>query len=786
MRININITSLFFFILIIFFSNTVDSQSIDEKIADITTKYFDLNRENIHLEFNKKTYLTNENVWFKGFVFDKKSNISYVEPSNVNVVFYNTNGLEIEKQLLHCENGVFDGAFKLNSNLKSGIYYFQVYTNWDNNFTENESSIFNINVLNPSENYQSNSISSDPFVEFHPEGNVFLEGVNNTIGISILDCKKNRIEITNGQILDDKGNEISKFETNIFGYGKCDLPNTTNQNYKLSFDFENKKIIKYFPKVSYKGISLSVNNYSNESKTFINIKTNDLTRKEIGDKKLHLSVSQYDKNNVLSFQFDTNNKQIVLSNEDLFSGINIVRIIDDELNLVNERIIYKSFNNKFDVDFVVLKKNKDSIQIKGIFNGLNPKVGLSILPQETICENNKNSIFNSLLIEPFLKDNIQNPNYFFENSNKKTFYDLDLFFLNQKSSKYDWNSMKNPPVKKYLSNNGITVKGILNDDIKDKKNYKIQMFSLRAGINEMSEINEKNEFYFSNVIINDSLKINFALVKNGEKLKELNYFPQIINPERPFQQKFEINKNDCISNSINSSNNIQKLDVPKLKSASVLQDVIVKQNKKPQLINQNKLGNFSSRGFKISEEDTKIYQTIVDFIASNGYYATENAGSVVIKDRARASINGAANVRVYLDDNLLDSFDQLYQMSMKSVDEVYINRNGTNLYSSGGGVIKIYTNKTFISKPREILSKSLLVKNAFSGSKPFITPEYASVNELAFKNYGIVFWIPTIEAKDNLINFEIPNLNQKSIKILVEGFSEDGKFISEIKTLQIE
>src|SRR5205814_1249210 len=120
------------------------------KISSVLENYFDLEREAIHLHTNKTTFLTNESVWYQGYIIDRKSNKPFFT-SNVFVVLYSEKGNKISDKLIYANDGAFSGKFDLNKDLHSGIYYIRVYTNWMNNFSENESTLQKITIINPLE-----------------------------------------------------------------------------------------------------------------------------------------------------------------------------------------------------------------------------------------------------------------------------------------------------------------------------------------------------------------------------------------------------------------------------------------------------------------------------------------------------------------------------------------------------------------------------------------------------------------------------------------------------------
>jgi hypothetical protein len=199
-------------------TTTLNAQSSytpnQDKISNSLSDYFMMNRENIHIHLNKSTYLTNEQIWFKGYIIEKKIKSPFYDTTNVYVSLMDENGQKILTHLCYAENSIFEGNFKLDKTFKSGKYFLQVYTNYMNNFGEDESSIYEITILNNEEstNNINNAVNYNLIeVSFFPESGSFIEGISNTIGIKTVDCNDNGIEIKNGEIFDTKGNLITNF-----------------------------------------------------------------------------------------------------------------------------------------------------------------------------------------------------------------------------------------------------------------------------------------------------------------------------------------------------------------------------------------------------------------------------------------------------------------------------------------------------------------------------------------------------------------------------------------------
>ncbi len=92
------------------------------------------------------------------------------------MALYNDEGTELEKKLFFAQNGVVSGSIDLGTNVEPGSYYLRAYTNWMNNFPEDESFVaLPINVVNPYKEElkqsEDNEITiSHDIQEFLPEG----------------------------------------------------------------------------------------------------------------------------------------------------------------------------------------------------------------------------------------------------------------------------------------------------------------------------------------------------------------------------------------------------------------------------------------------------------------------------------------------------------------------------------------------------------------------------------------------------------------------------------------
>ena len=765
-----------------------------EKITSALDEYFKMDRENIHLHLNKNTFLTDEEVWFKGYVIEKKTNIPFIATSNVYVTLLDPNGQKIATQLYYAENSIFSGRIKLNPTLSSGKYYLQVFTNYMNNFSEDESSTYEITIVNPLENnYVDTKVINynDITIAFHPESGTFLEGISNTIGVKISDCNDNGISVKNAEIVDSKGNLITNFSTNANGFGRFDILYTNNEVYKAILEINDIKIEKNLPQPSLEGITFSVNNYTFKDKTTIKLKTNSITLQELKEAPNTLVIAQNQTASFISFSFKKNEteRSFTIPNEKLAEGINTINLINASGKKIGERIIYKPYPISNKIDLIVSQKRNDSIVISGKSSMLLSNLSISVLPSETVSEIPEKSIYSSFLLDNFLLNPTKNSNYYLNDLTRVKHFELDNFLLTSKS-KYDWNTTQgNPPQEKYTFDRGLNIKGTVNNNLSEIDSHKINLDYALLGLNETTALNNKNEFLFENILAIDSTSIYFTLVNKKLKATELKLYSQITNNNRKFLKPFIIHKKPCIKQNSNAFSD--NTPFPKIKNAIQLDSItIFAKRKKEKLNNLNIHNNSAAKGYKITENVASLFRDVLGFIRSHGYNVSVEGGNVIISRQYTNSFNADRSPVIYLDDVLLNDFSILLNYNLDYVDEIYVNKMG---YGAGilgaNGTIRIYSKTESNGRGIgiKVKSKPFIVKDGFQPFVVYENPKYDNTQDVSFLKFGSVHWKPNVETDaDGMFQFSIPNLFQSTIKVIIEGISSDGKLISETKTVTIQ
>jgi hypothetical protein len=780
---------------IVFVSKICYSQEINEdpktKISLILENYFDLEREAIHLHTNKNFFMTNESIWYQGYIINRKTNKPYFT-TNVFVVLYDEKGNQVSEKLIYACNGVFSGKIPLNSKLHSGNYYIQSYTNWMNNFSENESTITKINVINPEEGikdyHKLNPESLEVFI--NPEGGTYVADVYNNMGISVKDCQGNAPE--NLEVLQENGKAetIKTIKLNKFGFGKFNiLP--TDEPMKIIFYYNHKKYEKVLPIPEKIGFTIETNNITLDGKVIVKISTNSQTAKLFSTKKLFLLAHQDQKYNLYDLQFNTTLEQtLTLNSSDLFEGINTLRIIDSDLKQQAYRLLY-IFPKIEHID-TILKNNRkdDKLSFVGYSTFKNSNLSISILPEDSKCWDENNSIFNGLTINPYISSPIENSNYYFSATNRTKLYELDLVLLNQKALKYTWETMKTvKPTTKYSFDIGLDLKGSIKATVQNKTFHKVKLVSYKDMLMLSSDVTEKGGYHFEHILLADSTYVAMSLQKlpNFEVVDNI-FTPQVLNRKKPFYKPFQpfISEGcpEVVSEAFNSD-----FDFPKLASKAIQLKEVKIQNDKKKLAYENKLGNSNLRGYKIDE--TLSRQSLLNFIEQNGFNVVRDVGNATIYSRGKTSFNAAQPTPlIMIDERTVNDQYELSLMSMDEIDEIYLSPYAiVPSINNFLGIIKIYRKKIPANTTVNLKKNpnSFYIKDGFTRITPFKNVDYQNTQSQGFDNYGVIEWCPrkTTDEEGQFI-FEVTNYNKAKGKIIIQGITNDGQLFQEEKIIDLQ
>nr|WP_321221153.1 hypothetical protein [uncultured Psychroserpens sp.] len=792
-----NYVFLLVFSLSFFFGNSQTSN--DDNLFEAYKNYTKLPRETAYGHLNKSTLIKGESLGFSIYLFDKSTKKSSTLTKNVYCTIQNRSGKILKEKMVLANNGVASNVFEIDSVFKSGNYIFKAYTNWMRNFEEQNFFVQHIKVINPDEDAIIEADDEELFdldAQFLPEGGHLLLNAKNTIGVIIKDDYGFGVPNLKGKLLDNNGNEMTNFVTNLHGIAKFEFTPQSRTVYTVELNDEEQTNITLDLGES-KGVNMTLQDLND--KIALTFRTNAMTLPDIANKTFKLTISNGSQLNVSDIKFKDNTEiKAIINHVDLNTGINIITLFDEDNNALLERLYFKHDGiNSVVTGVPNVKKANDSLIISIPSSNINSKLyhnlSVSVLPANTKSYNHHHNIYSYTYLQPYLKGRIENARYYFINTDRQKKAELDNLLLTQGWSSYDWNTIFNTtPTNQFKFEDGISINSNLNKSTGNKfliyplQNSPAVTIDIREGENSFStrgftpytnEVMRIGKIDKQNRVSRPNLYVQFYpsdIAKLEQKFSSLNY-----------KNKSSFNYDESILD--DSWKKIEELDTVVLS--------VIKEVDRIEKIRRNNQGRVEI----FSDAQRKNIPDFASYITSKGF----NVGledpldlrSLVIQLPRRTTWQeGSEQQRpvIYLNNLIVSNDDHrvIMDVDMSSIDYVIIDKQGVGEGMRGSnGVIKIFTSpKLRTSEYNYTAEDSQQIKIPLSFSKPkkFYTPIYSTYLNKFYENYGVIDWFPNITIEDNnTLEFKILDTKNKQIKLFIEGIANDGAFVSEEKLITI-
>jgi hypothetical protein len=569
------------------------------------------------------------------------------------------------------------------------------------------------------------------------------------------------------------------------GNGVFYLTPKLNESYTLKIKSDKLTISQPLPKVQETGIIVTYNNNLPKNRLIIAVKTNE-KGVELYQNKKFILVIQQNKNSIqqeIIFNTKETEKTLLFDKKYLSNGVNSIRLIDENLNEITERLvyIYPTTNPTTTLEAKVVAN--DSVQLSGKTDVNQANLSISILPENNACINQKRSILGTFYLNTYLENPEINNYAYYDFENKERKQDMELLMLNQNKSKFLWDNIKsNPPKINYSFDKGVTISGKVEKKLNPNTKYRISLVSLKDNLFEEAVIDKNNDFKFENFFAQDSTVFVLQMINEKNMSLATKIEARVSLNQTLFSLPLRFDKTICpsqkdLSKSFTFTN-------PKVKDSTIhLKEITIKTTKKEVLTHQKEM-NFTATSYKVREGD---FGRFLDFLTRNGYLTgLDEEGNVFISVNRGFTGGNSGSPTVYIDNDLVLDNNFLFNLYMNEIDEIYMDKSGnSDVVSVGNGTIKIFLKQQNLKKDYyDIKYTSLIAKKGFAKNINFKNSQFETQNE--FYHFGTLNWTPNITLKDNP-NYEIkfPKGNQKEIQVSLEGFSEDGQLISEIRKIPV-
>ena len=353
------------------------SQVTQKQLIDHYKDFGISTREVAYVHLNKSTYIKNEMIGFKAYIFDKAKKQLLPIAKNLYCTISDKDNKIIKSKLIKIKDGITFNTFNVDSTFTSGIYTFRAYTNWMLNFKENNFHQINFKVIDPElTQNKKRSTSQEYTLKLFPEGGHLLNQVKNNLAILVKNKKGRGIKNATGKIITQNKQVISEFALNNVGIAKVSFTPLKNQKYKVIVANQEQTIQKDIQNIKDIGINMALANLKN--KIAISFKTNSNTFDFIKQKKYILAIHNGKELKTIDFDFGEK-KEItkIIRYPNLYSGINIFTVFDTQQNKpILERLFFNPIGiYTQSIDTIEKKSRKDiSLMIFSNTTSLNKSV----------------------------------------------------------------------------------------------------------------------------------------------------------------------------------------------------------------------------------------------------------------------------------------------------------------------------------------------------------------------------------------------------------------------------
>ena len=639
-------------------------------------------------------------------------------------------------------------------------------------------------------------------IQFLPEGGTLVEGLPSKIAIKAVNSN-GLGENVSGTIVDNDGNEVSRFQTTYLGMGSFILNPLAERTYaaKVKFANGNTRSIN-LPKIEKSGYVISVNNLDT-AKMIIKVMTaENLLNK--GELKL---VAQH--NGIVYFVTKVpTTKQlvsIVAPKSEFPSGIIQLTLFSADNQPICERLAFvNNSNDKIDLKIQNLKptyskRGKVDLSFMASNNAKPIQGSFSIAVTNaaivTPDPENESNIYTSLLLTSDLIGYIEKPNHYFMANDAKTIAELDLLMLTQGWRKIDWRKIAAGqfPIIAYQPEKKLTISGTITKGGKPVPKGKVSLFSNSGGFFATDTLSDENgHFNFDKLVFGDSVKfvVQARTEKNNKNVQiDLDVVPGQVVTTNPNTGDVEVNVNETLKSYLKQSDDYFNELVKRgmLDKTIMLKEIkiVEKKNPTPNSANLNGAGR----------ADAIITAKDLETAYSLSQYLSGRIAGVTVMNGKAISMRSRGAMAIVLDGMHMGNDFDMDEIQVTDIESVEVLKSigNTAIYGGGGsnGVLVITTKRgggsgesSYNRYAPGIVTYS---PKGYPQGREFYSPRYDVKPEPKPDLRTTVFWHPHfISDASGKAAINYFNTDQAgTYRIVVEGIDALGNIVHNVYSYQV-
>lgn len=787
--------------------------------------------EKVYVHTNRSDYYPDETIWFKAYAvagpLHQPSPLSY----NIYVDLLDPDQKTLKQLMLISDQGFAHGSIELEKGLKDGRYALQAYTQSMKDGSPEYFFRKEIRVNSIRGATDDLRQAEDIDLQFFPEGGHLVGDIAGTVAFKAIDEHGMPVTVS-GKVFNGADQQISQIFTRHDGMGTFPLTPQVDQQYYVILDQSPKKFD--LPSVEINGVTLQLDNRSNEKNLIITIKKNDRTKAEdlflIGHARSWLSYTS-------SVNFEGNEAKITVPKTTFREGVNHLTLFDKKGNPLAERLFYTRGQTTLKV---AIESDKESykareltkLKIKVTDNDGAPVEGnfsLTAFNANRVFETSPNDhIVSNLLLNSDIKGYLHHPAYYFESLSPAKDRNLDLVMMTHGWSRFSWQELEsmveNPTEYDYGQRIDISGRMLVEGSKKPVKNGTVTYINNASQNPEtlVATTDRKGEF-----VIEDATPFeNLAFLLRGQTSKKGKSVEFQVDPEKretltiPLFNEvtlqnppetseddlaFDPNEGGSLSGSPTVTSFLAKDNKDYLSTLQILETVVIEAEKEE----PKRLSLYGAPSFSMDVTDAVRSYTgtnVLKFlkgrlpgvlisdndVASTIEIRTLTMSTATVGDPGGEDIGGFPplsnvinsnpdNPMLFLD-NVPVTIEIIVGLPASIIERVEVFK-GPDAAAFGANGVKgalMFFTKPGISAFNYIKTKGIqaFTVAGYHLAQDFYVPKYdASYQETGVPDYRIaIHWQPVIKTNEQgeaeVTFYNSDDLN--TIKVLLEGISMDG------------
>lgn len=645
--------------------------------------------------------------------------------------------------------------------------------------------------------------ANDYDVSFYPEGGYLMTGVRSKVAFKVLNSNGLPENIT-GKVFDNAGRECAQVSALHDGMGLFYLLPEEGLTYHAICRNEDGMEKRFELPAARNGIySLQVETEGNE--LFVSV----IKSPDISDQS-ELFLVMHTRGMIHYAKSWDNNYESIAFNSDLFpSGVMQIILFDDKLHPLSERMVFCLNDDQAHTEMITDRQDYDSrdnvhaglkvTDSKG--NPLSGKLSVSVTDDNDVRPDTVSTIMSALLLTSDLKGNINDPGYYFRESNPEVRQALDLLMLTNGWRRYDipevirgnYTSPASPVT------GGMEISGRAKRLLSDKPvvNGKVTIFSWDAGYFDETLTDSAGTFVFNKIefpdstefivqALNEKGKDYIELLVDEDRFAQASGLPQRVSHERA-QAKESIQMAGYVARAdvkYTLENGMRTIDIEEV--------VIMGQapEKKSYNFSYYMPKGSSSATLLTSEQIEELHPAVVSDIFIHIPFTRIENGKVVI-ERMSYGLNGTNYAVLIIDDIIIHEYD-IDALDPTNIERIGILKGTASSilggYGSGGAVV-ITTKKghfEFKETPKYNIKK--VSPLGYQEPAEFYSPRYDTPE---LRNNGqpdlrtTIYWNPNVTVSDaGEASFDFYTADASTTyTAVVEGVASDGSVVRNIKKI---